>query len=116
MQLALLSLGMLCSLPGCDEPRHGDNVPLHPPVRPPTNQVEVVQRITIKSLGKFKAGYDDADREILLFTDTKTGVEFIAVTDCSLIRVLKKKEEAKKEAVDVATDLLGTVPESLVEE
>ena len=96
-------------LVGCEPQTVTEIVEVTPKVAPGTNQVEKVELFTITSKGTFKAGYNSEVREILIVKDNKTGIEYLAITDCALIRRVKEKEEAISDsletAVDIATDI-----------
>ena len=104
--LTLLVLPFLFA--GCEPQSATDKVEVTPKVAPSTNQLERAIEFTITSKGTFKAGYDNETREILLIKDNKTGVEYIAITDCSLIRRVKAKAEAASDAVDSALDAISS--------
>ena len=91
-------------LVGCEPQTATEKVEVTPKVAPGTNQIEKVELFTITSKGTFKAGYDNEIREILLIKDNKTGVEYLAITDCALIRRVKAKAEATSDAIDTALD------------
>lgn len=93
-------------LVGCEPQPATEKVEVIPKVAPGTNQLEKVELFTITSKGTFKAGYDNGVREILIVRDNKTGVEYLAITDCSLIRRVKAKEEAAEDAMDAALDVI----------
>lgn len=107
-----LFIGLALVLCGCDEPRKTDKLEVTPAVAAPTNQVEKVEQFVVTSKGTFKAGYDNTVREIFILKDTRTGVEYIGVTDCTLIkRIQAKKEEAVDSAVDTALDIVDAFSE-----
>ena len=101
--LSIVSLGLV----GCEQPPPTDKIPIEPKVAASTNQVEKVERFTITSKGTFKAGYDSAVREIFILKDNDTGDEYLGITDCTVIRIKKKKDEAADAAVDAVSDALG---------
>lgn len=107
--LTLLTIPFL--LTGCEPQPVTEKVEVTPKVAPSTNQVEKVELFTITSKGTFKAGYDNGVREILIVKDNKTGVEYLAITDCSLIRRVKAKEETAEDAMDAALDVLDAFAE-----
>jgi hypothetical protein len=92
-------------LVGCEPQTATEIVEVTPKVAPGTNQVEKVELFTITSKGTFKAGYNSEVREILIVRDNKTGVEYLAITDCALIRRVKEKEEAISDSLETATDI-----------
>ncbi len=75
----------------------------------PTN---IITRFEIQSQGIFKAGYANSERELFLIKDTKTGVEYLGITDASLIK-LKQVErtdaalDVLETAIDVASEIAG---------
>lgn len=101
----LLPLFAAFLLVGCEEQAPTEKVELTPKVAPGTNQVEKVELFTITSKGTFKAGYNNEVREILIVKDNRTGVEYLAITDCALIRRVKEKQEEAAEAVTDAIDI-----------
>jgi tellurite resistance protein len=92
-------------LVGCEPQTATEKVEVTPKVAPGTNQVEKVELFTITSKGTFKAGYNNEVREILIVKDNRTGVEYLAITDCALIRRVKEKEEAVSDALETAVDI-----------
>jgi hypothetical protein len=52
--------------------------PIHIDARPGT----APDRFTVESRGGFHAGYDENVREIMIVTDTQTGIQYLAVTGC----------------------------------
>lgn len=106
----LLALSLV--LVGCDPQPATEKLEVTPKVAAPTNQVERVEQFTVTSKGTFKAGYDNTVREIFILKDNHTGVEYIGVTDCTLIkRIQAKKEEAVSDAVDSALDIVDAFAE-----
>ena len=89
---------------GCDRVET-DKLVVTPKVQPSTNQVETVEQFTVTSKGTFKAGYDDCTREIFILRDNFTGEEYLGVTDCTLIRRKKAKDEAMSDAIETAVDI-----------
>lgn len=89
---------------GCDKVPT-DKLVVTPKVQPSTNQVETVEQFTVTSKGTFKAGYDDCTREIFILRDNFTGEEYLGVTDCTLIRRKKAKDEAMSDAIETAVDI-----------
>ncbi len=107
-----LVLALALGLCGCEPQTQTENLTVTPKVAAPTNQVERVELFTVMSKGTFKAGYDDTVREIFILRDNKTGVEYLGITDCTLIkRIQTKKAEAAEEAMDAALDVLDVVLE-----
>lgn len=98
-------------LVGCDPQPATEKVELTPKVAQSTNQVEKVELFTITSKGTFKAGYNNEIREILIVKDNRTGVEYLAITDCALIRRVKAKEEAVSDAIDAVADIADAFSE-----
>jgi len=86
---------------GCDQVPT-DKLVVTPKVQPSTNQVESVEQFTVTSKGTFKAGYDDCTREIFILRNNFTGEEYLGVTDCTLIRRKKAKDEAISDAMESA--------------
>jgi len=107
--LSLIAINVL--LVGCDVQPKTEIVELTPTVAPATNQVEKVVPFTITSKGTFKAGYNSEVREILIVKDNKTGIEYLAITDCALIRRVKAKEEAISDTIDSAADIFEAFTE-----
>lgn len=107
----LLAASISLLLVGCDVQPKTEVVELTPPVAPSTNQVEKIIPFTITSKGTFKAGYNSEVREILIVKDNKTGIEYLAITDCALIRRIKEKEEAVSDAIESAADVFGALTE-----
>jgi len=75
----------------------------------PTNSIT---RFEIQSQGTFNAGYNNSSREVLLIKDTKTGVEYLGITDVSLIKLIQsERKEATLDvletAIDVASEIAG---------
>lgn len=75
----------------------------------PTNNTT---RFEIQSQGIFKAGYANSERELFLIKDTKTGAEYLGITDSSLIKLkqAERTEEALdvlETAIDVASEIAG---------
>jgi len=96
---------------GCD-PQPTEKIAVTPKVAPSTNQVETVEQFTITSKGTFRAGYDNEVREIFILKDNFTGDEYLGITDCTLIkRIKKEKAEATAELIDAAADLAGAFAE-----
>jgi hypothetical protein len=104
----ILALGLM----GCDEAPTTNKVDVTPRVASTTNQVEKVEEFVITSKGKFKAGYGNEEREILLIKETATGEEYLAITDCAMIRRVKAAKEAKNEAVNTVVDVLSDLSDS----
>lgn len=102
----ILILIACLALVGCEEGPTTDKLEVTPKVAPSTNQVETVERFVVRSQGTFNAGYDNGKREIFILKDTHTGVEYLGITDCTLIRIKEKKDEAAAEAMDTALDIL----------
>jgi hypothetical protein len=101
--LSLLSTVLL--IIGCDQtPTTGNVVSI-------TNQVTKAE-YTVISKGTFKAGYNNEVREILIIKDNNTGVEYLTITDCSMVRKVKATKEKSNE--DLA-DTLSDVAESLAD-
>ena len=106
----LLALSLV--LCGCEPQTQTEKLEVTPKVAPPTNQVERVEQFTVTSKGKFQAGYDNTVREIFILKDNKTGVEYLGITDCTLIkRIQAKKEEAVSDAIDAAADIVEAFAE-----
>lgn len=62
---------------GCEDPQAPDNkVPVF---EVPKQQVEGA-RFKVERHGKFKAGYEDNEREILIITDSATERQYIGIT------------------------------------
>ena len=113
MRTKWLLLPIVClGLVGCEEQAKTDKIAIEPKVAPSTNQVEKVERFTITSKGIFRAGYDSAAREIFILRDNDTGTEYLGITDCTVIQIKKKKDEAADAAIDAAVDILGAVAEA----
>lgn len=96
---------------GCEEEK-SQNVKYVPEQKvASTNIVESLkERWEVHSQGVFTAGYDNSKREILLIKDTQEGVTYLAVTDCSLIKLVKKKEADRAEAVaDAISDIADAI-------
>lgn len=98
-------------LAGCVPEPATENIAVSPKVAPSTNQVEKVEQFKVTSKGTFRAGYDDGVREILIIKDNATGEEFLAITDCSLIRRIKAKKEAQEATADAVADILSALAE-----
>jgi hypothetical protein len=97
---------------GCEEANVQTNVKyVEAPTIAKTNIVEQLNpRFLVKSQGYFTAGYDNAKREILLVEDTQNKVEYIAITDCSLIKAVdKKRAEAAADAAEAVADALSAI-------
>lgn len=94
-------------LAACEPQPITENIVVSPKITPSTNQVEKIEHFKITSKGTFRAGYDDGIREILIIKDNATGEEFLAITDCTLIRRVKAKKEAQEETADVVADVLS---------
>jgi hypothetical protein len=106
-------LPIVClALVGCEEQPKTDKIAIEPKVAPSTNQVEKVERFTITSKGTFRAGYDSAAREIFILRDNDSGDEYLGITDCTVIKIKKKKDEAADAAIDTALDVIGSIAEA----
>jgi hypothetical protein len=79
-----------------------------------TNVVETLkERWEVHSQGTFTAGYDNSKREILLIKDTQKGITYLAVTDCSLIKLVDEKKEERVEAIsDVISEISDAIGDS----
>lgn len=97
-----LFLFVLISLTSCDTGNSSGNVSYTPA------STNTVPRFEVHSQGKFKAGYANSEREILLIKDTKTGIQYLGITDVSLIKIKHEEyEEATEELLDIATQTAG---------
>ncbi len=80
----IIPLLLLC---GCEP------VPQQPsgPPEPETKTVErnASDRFTVRSWGKFNAGYSDNVREILTLTDSFTGQEYLCITGVGVTELRK---------------------------
>lgn len=89
--ICVVAIIVLMGLLGCGEIEKSDN---YIPVLPPTSkkvEAEIINsRFTIRSFGKFKAGYNDNEREILIITDTETKKEYLSITGCGTTEVVHK--------------------------
>lgn len=54
-------------------------------------------RFTVRREGEFNAGFENNKRELLLVVDSKTGKEYLAITDCSVIELVSKERREKAE-------------------
>lgn len=75
----------------------------------PTNSVT---RFEIQSQGTFNAGYNNSSREVLIIKDTKTGQEYLGITDVSLIKLIQSERkdaalDALETAIDIASEIVG---------
>jgi hypothetical protein len=111
MKYILMFMACLAMV-GCDEGPSTDKLVVTPKVAPTTNQVETVERFVVHSQGTFKAGYDNAVREVFIIKDTHTGVEYLGITDCTLIKI-KQKEQAIQDAADSAADIALDIATSI---
>jgi hypothetical protein len=99
--------GVLLAAPifnGCEAPPASSELAVTPRVAT-TNEV-AKPRFVVTSQGKFQAGYENSVREIFIITDTKTGEEYLGVTDASIIRRrVEEKAEAAAEAAEALVDI-----------
>jgi hypothetical protein len=108
--IAMIGMGEDC------EPPKTDKLAITPKVEQPTNKVNQVEKLelfTITSKGTFKAGYDNAPREIFIIRNNLTGEEYLGITDCTLIKqVNKKRDDARNQAIDTIGDVLSAFADS----
>ena len=114
MKQILIAIACL-ALVGCEEGPKTDKLEVTPKVAPSTNQVEKVERFVVRSQGTFNAGYDNAAREIFILKDNQTGEEYLGITDCTVIRIKKKKDESAEAAMDTAADMLEIAVDAMGE-
>lgn len=105
MKYLLLCLCLV--LIGCEPPQQTNQKTLE---SAPVPELEG-PRFKVETQGSFRAGFENNKREILIITDTKTGTEYLCVTDASIseMKAKKKKEEAMIEAVETAVDMLNAI-------
>jgi len=63
----------------------GDRGPQPPQLEKKINSTAekpVLHRFKVESFGVFYGGYGNTDREILIVTDTETGIEYLSITGC----------------------------------
>jgi len=107
MKKYLLLIPLLVALVGCEEKQELTNVQYNPTTTvSKTNVVENLSpRFIVHSQGSFTAGYDNSKREILIVEDTQNKVSYLAITDCSLIRLVNKKKDEQSEAISDAVGI-----------
>lgn len=74
---------------GCDDIPHAPDNKV-PVFNVPKQQVEGA-RFKVERHGKFKAGYEDNEREILVITDNTTGRQYIGVTGVGVSELRREK-------------------------
>ena len=52
-------------------------------------------RFRVESHGGFSGGYGNHEREILILTDTQTGIQYLAVTGCGTTELRQVKQRKK---------------------
>ena len=57
-------------------------------------------RFAVQSFGQFYAGYYNHRREVLVITDTKTGVEYLAITGCGTTELFTRHHGKHTEMVE----------------
>lgn len=73
---------------GCENPQAPDSrVPVF---EVPKQQVEGA-RFKVERHGKFKAGYEENEREILVITDSTTGRQYIGITGVGVTELHQEK-------------------------
>ena len=72
----LVVLLMVC---GCD-----DGVPVIEKKVHADNEKPLTARFSVESQGKFRAGYGDHEREVMIITDTKTHRQYLVITGCGV--------------------------------
>jgi hypothetical protein len=95
--LGMAAIWMLAA--GCDEPK--ERIPVK-------SKAELSNQYSLTLMGTFNAGYDNALREVFILKDNQTGVEYLGVTDCAVIRLVnEKRAEAIKQIAESIADELG---------
>lgn len=59
-----------------------------------------IKRFDIKSHGKFRAGFDNGLREILMITDRKTGKEYLGITGVGITELRHETETKTTVSID----------------
>src|SRR5262245_39653768 len=88
--LAGVSIGismmvLFLTLPGCDA---GGKDKVRLDVQRPAQKAG---RFKIESHGIFRAGYQNNEREIMVITDSETGVQYLAVTGCGTTQIINQQ-------------------------
>jgi hypothetical protein len=85
------------------------------PVATPVQVVDAnrtdVTRFKIEHMGSFNAGYQERVRDLMVVTDTKTGAEYLAITDCSIIRLKDEEDEESARAARRTAEALSDILE-----
>jgi hypothetical protein len=80
----------MLALTGCDEQKKPAPPQLEKTVASSPEQA-TSSRFLVESHGTFHAGYDDNRREILIITDTETGVQYLSITGCGTTEMRSEK-------------------------
>lgn len=108
MKKYLLLIPVLAMLVACEDNKQELTNVQYKPTQTidKTNVVETLSpRFVVHSQGSFTAGYDNCKREILIVEDTQEKVSYLAITDCSLIKLVQKKKDDQAEAISDAVGI-----------
>jgi hypothetical protein len=87
---------------GCDNPPPDKKVAVD---NVPAQQVEGA-RFDVEQHGTFRAGHENAVRQIIIVTDKETGQKYLGITDCSLVRLqAQKNAETVNTILDTVSDI-----------
>jgi hypothetical protein len=98
--LIMAGLFLACGCGGPPAPAEAAPLPKAAPVHIDARPGTAPDRFTVESHGGFNAGYDHNTREIMIVTDTQTGIQYLAVTGCGtteLRRVQRGKTTVTEE-------------------